>query len=88
VLTPRASIIIPARDEGTHITGMLDRLFRSLPPGCEVLVVVDRPDDSTWPAVAAYRQHQPSPAWSAATAGARPTRSAAAWTPPARRLRW
>ena len=60
MLTPRASIIIPARDEGTHITGMLDRLFRSLPPGCEVLVVVDRPDDSTWPAVAAYRQHQPA----------------------------
>jgi dolichol-phosphate mannosyltransferase len=59
VTTPRASIVIPARDEGTRIAGVLDRLFRSLPAGCEVLVVVDSPDDSTRPAVAAYRERQP-----------------------------
>ncbi len=58
-MTPRASIVIPARDEGTRIAGVLDRLFRSLPAGCEVLVVVDSPDDSTRPAVAAYRERQP-----------------------------
>jgi glycosyltransferase involved in cell wall biosynthesis len=57
---PRASIIIPARDEGTRIAGMLDRLLRSLPPRCEVLVVVDSPADSTVPVVAAYREREPS----------------------------
>jgi dolichol-phosphate mannosyltransferase len=59
-MTPRASIIIPARDEGARITGVLDRLFRTLPPGCEVLVVVDSPDDSTRPVVTAYRKRQPT----------------------------
>ncbi len=60
MLTPRASIIIPARDEGARITGVLDRLLRWLPPGCEVLVVVDRPDDSTRAAMAAYRDREPA----------------------------
>jgi glycosyltransferase involved in cell wall biosynthesis len=49
---PRASVIIPARDEGPVIAGVLDRLCPALPPGCEVLVVVDDPDDSTRTALA------------------------------------
>jgi len=51
---PRASVIIPARDEGLVIGGTLDRLGPALPPGCEVLVVVDDPADGTRPAVAAW----------------------------------
>jgi dolichol-phosphate mannosyltransferase len=48
---PRASVIIPARDEGQVIGGTLDRLGAALPPGCEVLVVVDDPADGTRAAV-------------------------------------
>ena len=51
---PRASVIIPARDEGPVIGGTLTSLGPALPPGCEVLVVVDDPADSTRPAVAAW----------------------------------
>ena len=47
-------MIIPARDEGPVIGGTLDSLGPALPPGCEVLVVVDDPADSTRPAVAAW----------------------------------
>jgi dolichol-phosphate mannosyltransferase len=57
---PRASIIIPARDEGTQIAGVLDRLLPALPPRCEVLVVVDGPADSTAAVLAAYREREPS----------------------------
>jgi glycosyltransferase involved in cell wall biosynthesis len=49
---PRASVIIPARDEGPVIGGTLDRLGPALPPGCEVLVVVDDPADGTRTALA------------------------------------
>jgi dolichol-phosphate mannosyltransferase len=60
VTTPRASIIIPARDEGEHIAGVLDRLLCALPPRCEVLVVVDSPDDRTRPAVTRYGERNPA----------------------------
>jgi len=61
---PRASVIIPARDEGPVIGGTLDRLGPALPPGCEVLVVVDDPADGTRPAVAAWAgpRRRPGPA--------------------------
>ncbi len=58
-MTPRASVIIPARDEGGPIARVLDLLLRSLPPRCEVLVVVDSPADSTLPVVTAYREREP-----------------------------
>jgi len=56
---PRASVIIPARDEAGQIEGTLDRLCAALPAGCEVLVIVDSPADSTRPAVLAYRRRAP-----------------------------
>jgi dolichol-phosphate mannosyltransferase len=55
----RASVIIPARDEAGQIEGTLDRLCAELPAGCEVLVVVDDPADSTRPAVLACRRRDP-----------------------------
>ena len=46
---PRVSVVVPAYNEGEHILGVLDRLFESVKLPCEVLVIVDTPDDTTNP---------------------------------------
>jgi dolichol-phosphate mannosyltransferase len=51
---PRVSIVLPARNEGDDLTGVLDRLFEAVKLPCEVLVVVDDEDDATVP-VAEHR---------------------------------
>jgi dolichol-phosphate mannosyltransferase len=56
---PRASVIVPARNEGEVIIGVLDRLFDSLRLACEVLVVVDFAGDSTAGVVAQYARTEP-----------------------------
>ncbi|MFZ5871251.1 MAG: glycosyltransferase family 2 protein [Actinomycetota bacterium] len=56
---PRVSVVIPAYNEGEHIVPVLDRIFEAVTLDCEVLVVVDFPEDSTVPVVAAYAQSQP-----------------------------
>jgi len=56
---PRASIVIPAYNEGDDIVPGLDRLFESVKLDVEVLVVVDSADDTTAPAVRAYAAHEP-----------------------------
>ncbi|MEP7024519.1 MAG: glycosyltransferase family 2 protein [Actinomycetota bacterium] len=56
---PRATLVIPARDEGDRIAVTLDRLRAALRPGCEILVVVDDPADGTHAAVAAYGRAAP-----------------------------
>ena len=47
----RVSIVIPARNEGEQIRTVLDRIFESVRLPCEVLVVVDREDDTTIPVI-------------------------------------
>jgi len=44
---PRVSVVVPAYNEGEQVLGVLDRLFESVRLACEVLVVVDSPDDTT-----------------------------------------
>ncbi len=44
---PRVSVVVPAYDEGEAIRPVLQRLFEAVTLDREVLVVVDRPDDST-----------------------------------------
>ncbi|HEY1626361.1 MAG TPA: glycosyltransferase family 2 protein [Streptosporangiaceae bacterium] len=56
---PRVSVIVPAYNEGEHILGVLDRLFESVKLPCEVLVVVDTPDDSTIPVTEEYALKEP-----------------------------
>lgn len=56
---PRVSVVIPAYNEGEHIVPVLDRIFEAVTLDCEVLVVVDFPEDSTVPVVAGYAQRQP-----------------------------
>ncbi|MCS5716196.1 glycosyltransferase [Herbiconiux sp. CPCC 205716] len=51
---PRASIVIPAYNEGEDIVPGLDRIFEAVKLDAEVLVVVDAPTDSTVPVVSAY----------------------------------
>jgi dolichol-phosphate mannosyltransferase len=51
---PQLSVVIPARDEGDRICGVLDRLLASVRRSAEVLVVVDSPGDSTVAAVRGY----------------------------------
>jgi dolichol-phosphate mannosyltransferase len=58
-MSPRVSIILPAYNEGTDIYPVLDRLFESVTLDCEVLVVVDFPEDSTAEAVRAYPEDEP-----------------------------
>jgi dolichol-phosphate mannosyltransferase len=58
-VTPRASIVIPAYNEGDGIVLGLDRIFEAITIDAEVLVVVDTPDDTTIPVVEAYAKKEP-----------------------------
>jgi dolichol-phosphate mannosyltransferase len=56
---PRVSVVIPAYNEGEHIVPVLDRIFEAVHLPCEVLVVVDAPDDTTVPVVDEYSLKEP-----------------------------
>jgi dolichol-phosphate mannosyltransferase len=43
----RVSVVIPARDEGDQVIGVLARLLEAVRLPCEVLVVVDSESDPT-----------------------------------------
>jgi dolichol-phosphate mannosyltransferase len=56
---PRVSVVVPAYNEGEHILPVLDRVFEAVRLPCEVLVVVDGPDDTTVPVVDEYSLKEP-----------------------------
>ena len=56
---PRVSVVIPAYNEGDHILPVLDRIFEAVHLPCEVLVVVDAPEDTTVPIVDEYSLKEP-----------------------------
>jgi glycosyltransferase involved in cell wall biosynthesis len=56
---PRVSVVVPAYNEGGDIIPVLDRIFESVRLQCEVLVVVDSPDDSTVAVVTGYADKEP-----------------------------
>ena len=56
---PRVSIVVPAYNEGENVLPVLDRLFESVRLPCEVLVVVDTPDDTTVPVAQEYELKEP-----------------------------
>lgn len=58
-MSPRASIVIPAYNEGDGIVPGLDRIFEAMTIDAEVLVVVDTVDDTTIPVVEAYALKEP-----------------------------
>jgi len=55
---PRVTVVIPAYNEGDHIVPVIDRLLEAVSMPCEVLVVVDFPDDTTIPAIKAYADRE------------------------------
>jgi dolichol-phosphate mannosyltransferase len=55
----RASIVIPAYNEGEDIVAGLDRIFEAVRLDAEVLVVVDSETDTTVPVVARYAEKEP-----------------------------
>jgi len=56
---PRVSVVVPAYNEGEHALTVIDRLFESVRLPCEVLVVVDSPDDTTAPVAEEYSKQEP-----------------------------
>ena len=56
---PRVSVVVPAYNEGDHILPVLDRVFEAVHLPCEVLVVVDAPEDTTVPVVDEYSLKEP-----------------------------
>jgi glycosyltransferase involved in cell wall biosynthesis len=56
---PRVSVVVTAYEEGDAILPHLDRIFEGVTLPCEVLVVVDSPDDSTIPWLEKYAQSEP-----------------------------
>ncbi|HET6877737.1 MAG TPA: glycosyltransferase family 2 protein [Jatrophihabitans sp.] len=57
---PRVTVVIPAYNEAGDIAPVLDRLLESVNLPCEVLVVVDSPDDTTTPWVEKYARTHPA----------------------------
>ena len=55
-LSPKASIIIPAYNEGESIRPILDAIARSVSTEIEVLVVFDDAEDTTAPVVIAFAE--------------------------------
>jgi dolichol-phosphate mannosyltransferase len=53
------SVVIPAYNEQEDILPVLDRIFDSVQSECEVLVVVDFPEDTTAPVVEKYAAEEP-----------------------------
>jgi len=56
---PRVSIVVTAYEEGDQIAVCLDRIFEAVTIPCEVLVVVDSPEDGTLPAIEKYAMAEP-----------------------------
>jgi dolichol-phosphate mannosyltransferase len=55
---PRASVVIPAHNEGENIVAVLDRVFEAVTLPCEILVVYDTPDDTTVPYLEKYARDE------------------------------
>jgi glycosyltransferase involved in cell wall biosynthesis len=58
-VTPRVCVVIPAYEEGDAIVPVLGRIFESVTLPCEVIVVVDAPDDSTVPPLLELERTEP-----------------------------
>lgn len=56
---PRVSVVIPAYNEGCDVIPVLNRMFESVRLPCEVLIVVDSPEDSTAPVAEEYAEKEP-----------------------------
>jgi len=53
-MKPRVSVVIPAYQEGSAIEEVMSRLLEAVTLPCEIVVVVDAPDDTTVPYIEKY----------------------------------
>lgn len=58
-MTVSVSVVIPAFNEDEDIVPVLDRIFDAVQSECQVLVVVDFPEDTTVPVVEKYAAGEP-----------------------------
>jgi dolichol-phosphate mannosyltransferase len=58
-MTVAVSVVIPAYNEGDEILPVLDRIFEAVHSECQVLVVVDFPEDTTVPVIEKYAAREP-----------------------------
>jgi dolichol-phosphate mannosyltransferase len=58
-MKPRVSIVVPAYNEGAGIEEFLGRVLEAVELPCELLVVVDTPEDTTLPYVEKYGRQDP-----------------------------
>jgi dolichol-phosphate mannosyltransferase len=58
-MKPRVSIVVPAYNEGSAIDEFLGRVLEAVELPCELLVVVDTPEDTTLPYIEKYARHDP-----------------------------
>ena len=58
--TVRASIVVPALNEGNQISIFLERLEEAVELPVEVIIVVDTPTDTTLRAISEYKPHKHS----------------------------
>lgn len=58
-MSPRVSVVIPAYNEGEDILPVLHRIFDAITSECEVLVVVDFPEDTTVAGLGDYTEREP-----------------------------
>ena len=56
---PRVSVVVPAYEVSDQVIPVLDRLFEAVSLPCEVLVVVDTPEDSTIAVTETYALAEP-----------------------------
>jgi glycosyltransferase involved in cell wall biosynthesis len=56
---PRVSVVIPAYNEGEAIVPVLRRIFEGVRLACEVIVVVDMPEDTTVPIITKFAETEP-----------------------------
>lgn len=71
-MTPRVSVVIPAYNEGENIIPPLSRIFEAVTLPCEVLVVVDFPEDTTVPVLQRLETQEPRLRHTVNTYGAGP----------------
>ena len=58
-MTLGVSVVIPAHNEGEDVIPVLNRIFAGVGSDCEILVVVDTPEDNTLPVLQNYAQREP-----------------------------
>ena len=58
-MKPRVSVVVPAYNEGDAIDDVLSRIGEAVKFPCEIVIVVDAPDDSTVPYVEKFAREDP-----------------------------